>query len=62
MFSSATRSTQKVWFPDGTISDASCLKLAASLSSGELDLDRNGEFFPVLKEIKADMVTRTPTP
>ena len=54
-FAKAAREAEAVWFPDATIGETSCLRLAASVRSGELDLDKHGEFFPTLQEIKTEM-------
>lgn len=53
-FVSATHQAQSVWFPDAMVTDAGCLKLAAALDSGELDLRRQAEFFPILQQLKSE--------
>lgn len=53
-FVASTHKTELVWFPDGMIDEASCMRVANHMADGSMDLDRNAEFFPILQALKAE--------
>ena len=61
-FTSAVRSAQTTWFPDAVPTEEGCIRFSESLASGSLGFDRHAEFFPILKELKAEAGSTTPTP
>lgn len=57
-FAASTRKAEAVWFPDHSVDEASCRRMANRYADGSLDLDRSSEFFPILQTLKAEAETK----
>lgn len=53
-FIESTHKIERVWFPNGIIDEASCMRAANHMADGSMDLDRNAEFLPVLQALKVE--------
>ena len=49
-FLQAAHRAEAAWFPDRAVDDDSCLRLAAHVATGSLDLERHEEFYPTLQQ------------